>query len=131
MANAPVRPCQTLAEALRHMSENYADECWRTIENAFEAFGMMRCASIVRRAMSPWGRAYPRGRFQRRVRLRIAQLRRFRSSEMLVDDDDTEFYACYDKEADGYEAAGVRYMRSRPTSNGPEVDNQDRGGDNG
>ena len=81
--------------------------------DAFESFGMTRCASAVRRAVSRLGSRYPRERSSRVIRLYRAQLLSFESSETLLDLENTEFYDCYDVEAGGYEIAGIRYLNSQ------------------
>jgi hypothetical protein len=81
--------------------------------DAFEAFGMTQCASVVRCAMSRLGPRYPRRRALRMTRLHVAQMLFCKSSERLFDHEDDEFYGCYDKEAGGYERAGLRYLSSQ------------------
>ena len=76
---------------------------------------MDRCAAIVRRAMARLGPCYPRSRLLRMIRLLLTQALHFKSSETLLDPEDTEFYDRYDTEAGGYEKAGLHYMNARQT----------------
>jgi len=84
----------------------------------FRLLGMPRSSEIIERAMSHFGRVYPRGRDERNALMKLSMEPSCYMHDPSFDGLDDELWAIIDEEGGGFEAAADRYAERLSESPG-------------